>query len=160
MKKIITIGFTVLLLSGIAAAMYVATKCPCEQLPGITLTGEEMPAQINDWSFANDVGLCQLQVDDGLLPQSLNLNCMSAGGELFVSCSRCATKRWSNIALAHPEGRILIGGKIYSVTLNRISDSDQLDFAWLARVIKLRSLGREAPDERPDHWWSFQLTSR
>ena len=30
---------------------------------------------------------------------------------------------------------------------------------WLARVTKLQSLGREAPAERPDHWWSFQLKS-
>ena len=35
-----------------------------------------------------------------------------------------------------------------------------LDRAWAVRKQKLESFGREVSDERPDHWWSFQLTSR
>lgn len=160
MKKVmltIAASFTLLVVVGIG---YWATQCPCERIPGVTLAGEETSEQIDDWSFVNDTGLCRIQVDDGLLPQSLLLNCMSASGELFVSCSRCADKRWSNTALGNPAGRLLVDGMIYPVNLQRLTEPARLDYAWLARITKLRSMGREAPDERPDHWWSFKLTSR
>jgi len=160
MKKVmltLAASFSILAVVGV---LYWVTQCPCEQIPGVTLSGEETTEQVADWSFVNDAGSCQLQVDDGLLPQSLLLNCMSSGGELFISCSRCADKRWSNTALANPAGRILIEGTIYPINLQRLTDSDRLDYAWLARITKLRSMGGEPPDHRPDHWWSFQLTSR
>ena len=43
---------------------------------------------MTDWSFANEVGLCQLEVQ-GFVPWSVNLNCMASDKRLFVSCARC-----------------------------------------------------------------------
>jgi len=159
MKKIILITVAAVAALGLLATAYLTTACPCDRIPGIALWGEEQTEPVSDWEFANVVGLCQLQVSDGLLPQSLNLNCMSADGELFVSCSRCESKRWSNTALANPNGRIRIDGKVYQVVMTRLTDPEMLDNAWSARSAKLRNLGRDVSGDRPDHWWSFQLNS-
>jgi len=42
----------------------------------------------------NAVPLCQIQVDFPI-PRSMNVNCMSTGDDLFVSCSQCAGKQWA-----------------------------------------------------------------
>ena len=145
----------------LAGAVYVGTACPCERIPGVMLTGEVQEQPVTDWGFVNEVGLCQLQVSNGVLPQSLNLNCMSVGGELFVSCSRCADKRWSQTALANDAGNIRISGKAYPVTMKRLTTAADLDKSWQARRKKLEArFGREVDGQRPDHWWSFQLASR
>jgi len=65
--------------------------CPCAQMPGGALAGTQSVEPVEDWTFVNDAGLCQLQVDRGV-PWSVNLNCMAADGILYVSCARCAGK--------------------------------------------------------------------
>ena len=132
-----------------------ANKCQVSHL-----RGEVSSERIDDWAFANEVPLCQLQVSNGLLPQSINLNCMSGDAELFVSCSRCEGKRWSSIALIHPNGRIRIGERVYPVILKRLTDPGSLDRSWEFRKAKLEAFGREVTSPRPDHWWSFQLVSQ
>ena len=89
-----------LVLSGISAVGLLTWffYCPCERIPGGYLMGTEAVDAVTDWSFANDpqaIPLCQIQVDAGLLPHSVNLNCMSSNGELFLSCSVCERKYWS-----------------------------------------------------------------
>lgn len=160
MKWLIYGSLTILLVLA-AAGAYITVSCPCDRLPGVMLLGEEVPEPIEDWSFVNETGLCQVQVSNGVLPQSLNLNCMSADGELFVSCSRCAAKRWSNTALANPAGYIRVDGRVYPVRFSRLVEADQLDHAWATRADKLlKAFNREVDGNRPDHWWSFQLVSR
>ena len=151
MLKIILIA-----LSGLVVAVAISASfvCPCERIPGGYLLGAVDQSAIEDWSFANDVGLCELEVS-GVLPHSVTLNCMADQGELFISCSRCDGKYWSGVALANPDGRIRIGDMIYPVALRKLDDAETLDRAWIARVTKLNQQG-----ERPDHWWSFELTSR
>lgn len=158
MNKWLIVGLIVL---GTAATGlgYVYFSCPCDRTPGFVVWGDERSEPIDDWTFANDARLCQLEVSNGLLPQSLNLNCMADSGELFVSCANCDGKRWSTTALAYPEAKILIGGSIYPVRLERLTDPAQLDRAWDARASKLSQFGREPGPPRPDHWWSFQLSS-
>ena len=130
--------------------------CPCEVVPGGSLAGEMASDPVSDWSFVNDEPLCQVEVDIGL-PWSINLNCMSTEGQLYVSCSRCAGKTWSQAALDDPDGYIRVGPTVYPVTLTRLTEPAMLDVAWAARSAKLNRTDN-AP--RPDHWWSFQLTSR
>ncbi len=147
----------ILLMAAIVAALGAFWfVCPCETVPGGPLAGERAPAAVTDWSFVNDVGLCQVQVDRGI-PWSINLNCMSSDGQLFVSCSRCAGKGWSGAALDNPNGFIRVRETVYPVTLQRVVQSERLDRAWAARAAKL---GLEPGTERPGHWWSFQLISR
>ena len=158
----ILIGVVLLAVPLIAAySLY----CPCEQLPGVYLPGDEVEEPVTDWGFANAVPLCQIQVKSGRLPHAVNLNCMSAegvtgdvvGGDLYLSCMNCADKVWSNAALANPLARLRLGENVYPVHLARLHDPQQLDIAWHARATKT---GQPTDRPRPDHWWSFAVTSR
>lgn len=134
--------------------------CPCERTPGGYLLGEEAGAPVADWSFANDmdtVPLCQIQVDTGLLPHSINLNCMADNGALFLSCADCDGKRWSTAALENPAARLRAAGVVYPVTLTRVTDPATLDRAWAARAAKR---GQPSNTPREDGWWSFRVESR
>ena len=145
----------VILIGAVIDVAIYASTCPCERMPGLWLGGEEVTEQQEDWSFVNNTGLCELEVRSWR-PHSITLNCMSADKALYISCSRCDGKYWSGVALENPAAKIRIDGKVYPVALRRLIDDNQLDIAWLARATKL---GRENV-ERPDHWWSFELTSR
>ena len=147
-------GVVVVGLFAAAATFWFA--CPCSRVPGGPLAGERAPGVVPDWSFVNEVGLCQVEVDRGI-PWSINLNCMSSTGALYISCSQCADKGWSNAALDNPQGFIRVRETVYPVRLTRLTAPADLDTAWRARSDKL---GRPADTPRPDHWWSFQLESR
>jgi hypothetical protein len=130
--------------------------CPCAIVPGGSLSGEQTSTAVDDWSFANSQPLCQVEVE-AVIPYSVNVNCMSADGALYVSCSHCEGKFWSSKAVAIPAGRIRIGTNVYPARFNRLVEDDELDTAWRARASKL-GLGEDVG--RPNHWWSFELTSR
>lgn len=151
------IGVTILVaLIGAASTYWFA--CPCDRIPGGPLAGDEIKQIVADWSFVNDpaaVPLCQIEVDF-LLSRSMNVNCMSSDGLLFVSCSNCEGKQWSTRALTHPEGRVRAAGKVYDIRYRRVTDVGELDRAWNSRSSKF---GRE-PTARPKGWWSFNLVSR
>ena len=129
--------------------------CPCERTPGGPLRFAEAAEPITDWAFANEVGLCQLEVQ-ALIPWSVNLNCMSDQQKLYVSCARCAGKLWSTTALRNEFGRIAVGDRAYPVRMRRVLDPLELDLAWRARAAKT---GRGLNQPRAEHWWSFELSS-
>ena len=129
--------------------------CPCERTPGGPLQFAEVKEPIEDWGFANDVGLCQLEVQ-AFVPWSVNLNCMSDQQKLYISCARCDGKFWSTIALRNDTGRIAVGDRVYPVRMRRVLDPLELDLAWRARGQKT---GRGLNQPRAEHWWSFELTS-
>ena len=129
---------------------------PCGPIPGGALSGDLAQGPIDDWSFANEVPRCAVEVRPES-PHSVTVNCMSWQGELFVSCSECEGKRWSGYALANPDARIRIGGALYPVTLRRVEDPARLDQVWKARA---RKLGKDETAPRPAGWWTFRLTSR
>ena len=86
MKKLI---FAALVVIPVAAIGYWATACPCDQTPGLYLHGVPAGEQVTNWSFANQVPLCQVQVNTGLLPHALNLNCWAdSTGDLYLSCGK------------------------------------------------------------------------
>jgi hypothetical protein len=151
---------------------YWALTCPCDGTPGFVLLGDVDRQPVTDWTFANDVDLCQIQISIGWRPHSVNLNCMATpNGELYLSCSVGANKYWCpRVGEDHP-GRLRLDGTVYPVVLNRVSDPATLDEAWRARVAKLQGpdvlarqpSGATAPPldaERPDHWWSFHVQTR
>jgi hypothetical protein len=129
--------------------------CPCERTPGGPLQFAEVKEPIEDWGFANQVGLCQLEVQ-AFVPWSVNLNCMSHQQKLYISCARCDGKFWSTIALRNDTGRIAVGERVYPVRMRRVLDPLELDLAWRARGQKT---GRGLNLPRVVHWWSFELTS-
>ena len=156
-----------LLVVPVGALLYWTVACPCDRIPGGYLVGAQASERVTDWSFANQIPLCQIQISAGILPHSINLNCMATpAGELYLSCSGCADKRWSNAAVEDGRARIRLNGTVYPVTLTRVTDPDELDRAWKARVAKLEYAA--TPDNpappagatRPDSWWSFRVTSR
>ena len=129
--------------------------CPCERTPGGPLQFAEVKEPIEDWGFANQVGLCQLEVQ-AFVPWSVNLNCMSDQQKLYISCARCDGKFWSTIALRNDTGRIAVGERVYPVRMRRVLDPLELDLAWRARGQKT---GRDLNLPRAVHWWSFELIS-
>lgn len=131
--------------------------CPCDRTPGGWLLGEAVSEPVEDWGFANDVPLCQVQVYRGILPHAINLNCMASDGDLYLSCASCDGKVWSTAALANPEARLRVGDKVYPVRLSRVEDPQTLDEAWRARA---RKTGRGLETPREDGWWSFRVESR
>ena len=141
--------------------------CPCDYTPGAYLFGDEQEQPVDDWTFANQVTLCQIQIRAGLLPHSINLNCFATeSGDLYLSCSNCDGKRWSGIAVEDGWARLRLDGTVYPVNLTRALDPGELDTAWEARLDKLHSLAEPANPPaplgtpRPGHWWSFRVVSR
>ncbi len=128
---------------------------PCGPIAGGSLSGNHVDRAVDDWSFVNQVGTCAVEVRPDS-PHSVTVNCMAWRGELFVSCSECDGKRWSGYALEDPAGRIRIGDEVYAVTLRRVEEPERLDAVWRARAAKL---GEDESTPRPEHWWSFQLSS-
>lgn len=159
-----------LALVAVVSGIYWAVTCPCATIPGFVLRGDMHEERVTDWSFANDVPLCQIQISLGWRPHSLNLNCMATSdGDLFLSCSFGARKYWCpRVKTDHP-GHLRLDGVLYSVVLNRVTDPVTLDRAWAARVRKLqdprayrmRPSGVPPPPDakRPDSWWTFQVGS-
>jgi hypothetical protein len=167
LRRILTAVAVIIVVLPVAAAAYWAAACPCEGVPGLYLRGTEVTEPVIDWSFANQVRLCQIQVDTGLLPQANNLNCMATDtGELYLSCGGCAEKRWSNAAVENNEGWVRLDANVYPVTLRRVTDAAERERAWDARTQKLSNLD-DPPNTPPpagsspdDDWWTFHVVSR
>ena len=141
--------------------------CPCDRAPGAVLFGAEQEFPVDDWTFANQVTLCQIQVNAVVRPHAINLNCFAnADGDLYLSCSSCDGKRWSGFAVRDGRARLRLDRNIYPVHLIRIVDPAELDMAWVARLDKLHSLEEPANppaplgSPRPDGWWTFRVLWR
>ena len=154
------------LVAGVIGFLIYSSICPCDRTPGF-LFGDSSDGQVNDWSFANNVELCQLQIYAGIRPHSINLNCMATPeGEMYLSCSVCDMKYWAAKVGENERGVMRLDGVVYPVYLNRITEPTEMDRAWQARVTKLQihgGPGNPAPPSnapRADRWWTFQVTSR
>lgn len=159
--KLAGIGVAVAVL---AAFGYWTTVCPCDRTPGFYLFGETGDESVSDWTFANDVELCTLQVQAGWRPHAINLNCMAAAdGHLYLSCSICDAKFWASNVETDEPARLRLDGVVYPVKLNRVTDEVSLDLSWAARITKLRSISGNPPPAdapRPYRWWTFRVESR
>ena len=155
------------LVAGVIGFLIYSSICPCDRTPGGFLFGDSSDGQVNDWSFANNVELCQLQIYAGIRPHSINLNCMATPeGEMYLSCSVCDMKYWAAKVGENERGVMRLDGVVYPVYLNRITEPTEMDRAWRARVTKLQihgGPGNPAPPSdapRADRWWTLQVTSR
>ena len=54
-KLAIIASFGVLIVGGIIGFLIYSSVCPCERTPGGFLFGDNGDAQVDDWSFANQV---------------------------------------------------------------------------------------------------------
>ncbi len=166
-RKKLLIGLVALIVIVAGGVGVWTTTCPCNQTPGFMLLGNVQTAPVTDWSFVNDVPLCQIQVSVGILPHAVNLNCMATpDGQLYLSCGACAGKFWANRVQDNEQGRLRLNDRVYPVTLNRVSDAAELDRAWEARVKKLQVHGEPPYNPAPPPgtprnpaWGSFRLRS-
>ena len=129
---------------------------PCGPIPGGALRGEIDPRAVSDWSRANDVRYCQLEVGPER-PRSMTVNCMSWDARLFVSCSQCAKKRWAKTVAGDPRGRVRVGERVHPVTIRRVTEPDELVAVWRARA---RKVGGDDTSDPKEGWWTFELESR
>ena len=78
---------------------------------------------MTDWSFVNDIPLCQIQIYAGPMPHAVNLNCMATPeGALFLSCGNCEHKFWGRHVSENAHGRLRLNGKVYPVVFTRVKD--------------------------------------
>ena len=171
-RKILPVAAAALALLVVAGGAVWAVNCPCDRTPGFILLGETHTEPVADWSFANDVSLCQIQIGIWLRPHSVNVNCMATpDGSLFISCSFGARKYWCPRVQEDHAGRLRLDGVVYPVVLNRELDPAMLDRVWNARIRKLQkpavharqpSGGQPPPLDtpRPEDWWTFHVVSR
>jgi hypothetical protein len=152
----------------LAGAMVAWTSlCPCSTLRGFILLGQVHKEPVTDWTFVNDVPLCQLQIPTSVGPYSLNLNCMAtATGDLYVGCARAPERYWCQQVKKNHPGRLRANGKVYPVVLNRVLDPVVVEQAFRARVKKLQVYGEGTPFPRPkpdakreETWWAFHANS-
>lgn len=166
-RKILVMASGALLVAGLFVFAGWYLTCPCETVPGAVLWGEVVEEPVTDWSFANDSELCQIQVGGPIITQALNLNCMATDqGELYLSCTQCAPKRWSKVVAENPDGRIRVNGRVYPVRITQVTEPQEKDRAWNARLQKLINstvLGGGTPIGTPrpsdDQWWTFRVVS-
>lgn len=165
-RTILLAAVAALAVGSIAGFFIYSSICPCERTPGGLLMGETTGEPVSDWSFVNEVPLCQIQIWAGIRPHSVNLNCMATDeGKLYLSCSFCDTKYWASKVEPNESGRIRLNGVVYPVVFNRVQDPAEMDQAWAARVAKLQvhgGAGNPAPPPdapRADRWWTFNLVS-
>jgi len=148
---------------GLAGFLIYSSICPCDFTPGGFLFGDSPEQPVDDWRFANQVELCQIQIWAGIRPHSINLNCMATpDGNLYLSCSVCDTKYWAARVGTNERGRLRLNGVVYPVVFNRVTDPAEMDRAWQARDAKLNSLpnpvGAPTPGEpRAERWWTFRV---
>ncbi len=171
-KNLLVIAATLALVV-VAGGVVWTMNCPCEGTPGFVLLGDTQEEPVADWSFANDVSLCAIQIGIWLRPHSVNVNCMATPeGDLFISCSVGANKYWCPRVGQDHSGRLRLDGVVYPVVLNREMDPAMLDQVWAARIRKLQKPavqarqpggGGEPPPldiPRPESWWTFRVESR
>jgi len=166
-RKILVMASGALLVAGLFVFAGWYLTCPCETVPGAVLWGEVVEEPVTDWSFANDSELCQIQVGGPIITQALNLNCMATDqGELYLSCTQCAPKRWSKVVAENPDGRIRVNGRVYPVRITQVTEPQEKDRSCNARLQKLINstvLGGGTPIGTPrpsdDQWWTFRVVS-
>ena len=171
-KNLLGIAATLALVV-VAGGVVWTMNCPCEGTPGFVLLGDTHEEPVADWSLANDVSLCAIQIGIWLRPHSVNVNCMATPeGDLFISCSVGANKYWCPRVGQDHSGRLRLDGVVYPVVLNREMDPAMLDRVWAARIRKLQKPavqarqpggGGEPPPldtPRPESWWTFRVESR
>ena len=161
-------GLGILVLA-LLALLYWTTQYPRDRAPGFYLFGGAGDESVEDWTFANEVPLCTLQVyAGGWRPHAINLNCMATPeGHLYLSCSFCDTKYWASQVRTDSPGRLRLDGVVFPVKVNWVTDPQLMDQSWTARITKLRNFRDDplnpppaADAVRPDHWWTFRVESR
>jgi hypothetical protein len=100
----------------------------CGPVPGGALSGEVVatPAAWAD-ALGGDRALCEIEARPAD-PHSIQLECFVRDGGLYVQSHRWALadwwpESWAEAWLAEPDVRVRVGGNIYALRAERVSDS-------------------------------------
>jgi hypothetical protein len=113
---------------------------PRGPVAGGWLWGEVVGAPA-DWSFTNSVREVELQTHVGPLPWSVTVWNLSDGPGFYVPSGDCS-RRWVRQALADPDVRVRIDGKVYRLRARQVSDPETS--ARLAPVLLEKYFGIRA----------------
>ncbi len=144
------------LLAIVTIAVVAVLLSPMSPIPGGALSGEIADEPVSDWSFAaaEPFGYLETQVPE---PRTITVTCIVSDGQLYVGCSSCSGRYWSQQLIAEPNVRYRVLGKIYNVTATRVMGPDEIDRVWRARAAKNVTAN---PDEIAEDFWFFRLVSR
>jgi len=145
---------------GVTVGLSLLGNGPCGPLPGGRLDGEVVDQAVHDWSFVDDYRHCQLEVRPEK-PHSVTTYCFAAGDVLYVPAIMGDGKQWTKMAIAEPQARIRVGGRIYPVLLERVLDPAELRAAAEAGY-RRQNDGEDPPpkfEQKADRWY-FRVTSR
>jgi hypothetical protein len=129
---------------------------PCGRIPGTRLSGEEVTQPVTDWSFVEQIPLCQIEVRPSD-PYSINAVCFPVGRELFVGCMHCAGKRWPTYLQSDPQLRVKLGDRVYPLQATRMTDPTVIQAAWEERS---RRHLTGPPPPVPEDYWLFRFAPR
>jgi len=133
-------------LAVLLAPLLLAAK-PCGLIPGGALEGPVASAPA-DWQIFEGTSPCQLELRFAD-PHSVNVNCQVVGGRLYVHSYHGARKRWTAMAEADPDVRVLLAGQVYELRAIRITDAEE----------RRRVLAADA-GEPSESTWLYRLDPR
>jgi hypothetical protein len=137
---------------------------PVGPFAGGRLRGDTGPADVRDWSFANDEDLLQLETRPSD-PHSVNTWFATIGPKLYVPTSMLyrhgddpKKRGWVKNVEADPRTRLRIRGKVYDRIAVRVVDEDEVDDARDALEEKY---DLDDDDVDPDRViWIFRMDPR
>ena len=110
---------------------------PQDRLPGLWLTGEEVTALPEDWSFSDQHQEIFVQVGTPyLLPHSVTVWCSSVDGTLYLAARDPDSKNWPGWVEDSPDVKIKIADKVYPVTLVTLEDAAEIAGVQQAYIAK------------------------
>ena len=117
---------------------------PEEQRPGTRLSGALATNQQPNWDelITPRMKILVQTQTPWLIPHSVTTISVAAGGELYVPCARCSTKRWPKNVARDPRVRLKIHGELYDRVAVRVEDE----------ALMRRSLGIPASEPLADVW--------
>jgi hypothetical protein len=70
----------------------------------------------------------------------------------------CEGKVWSRYLSKGNIARVRVGERVFPVSMQRVTDDEEMARAWLARWEKM---SRDEPAPKwPEHYWLYQVNSR
>lgn len=110
------------------AAAALAFACGCGPVPGGALDGEPaVPPAVWSDALGGDRAMCEIEARPAN-PHSIQLECFTRDGMLYVQSHRWALapwwpESWAEVWLAEPDVRVRIGERIYSLRAVRVLDA-------------------------------------
>jgi hypothetical protein len=119
---------------------------PIGPIAGGKLSGEEVGAPVEDWSFAAGADTIQLETNPSD-PHSVTVWYVVHGGRLYVPSRHPDRKRWVRNAAADPRVRVKVGERIYPGVIRRVGEEGELAAVVPALLQKYELEPREAEGE-------------